>query len=264
MLLRCLPSSFGSIWPTVWEEMSFEEFQDGHHCSHLGYRDGTILAILNLYNAPMPPIKFQLNLIYGLGGDVVWIISTWPRGGHLGHRNGRILIILNLCVTVMLPIMFWLNPTYGLGGDVVWRISRWPPSWTSERNDFLQFWISMSPRCLQSSFGSVWLTVWEEMSFEELQDGRHDGHLGYRNGTILAILNLYIALMLLIKFRLNLTYGLGGDVVWRCRILNIGTERFLAILNLCATVMPPIKFQLNWTYGLGGDAAILDIGKEWF
>ena len=32
---------------------------------------GTILAILNLYKTTMPPIKFQLNLTYGLGGDVV-------------------------------------------------------------------------------------------------------------------------------------------------------------------------------------------------
>ena len=38
---------------------------------HLGYRNGTILAILNPYNAPMPPIKFGLNLIYGFGGDVI-------------------------------------------------------------------------------------------------------------------------------------------------------------------------------------------------
>ena len=68
MSLRCLPSSFGSIRITVWEEMSFEEFQGG---GHLGYRNGTILAILNHYVALMPPIKFRLNLTYGLGGDVV-------------------------------------------------------------------------------------------------------------------------------------------------------------------------------------------------
>ena len=71
MSLRCLPSSFGSIGPTVSEATSFEEFQDGHHSGHLGYQNRTILAILNLYNAPMPPIKFRLNLTYGLGGDVV-------------------------------------------------------------------------------------------------------------------------------------------------------------------------------------------------
>ena len=41
--------------------MSFEEFQDGRHGSHLGYRNRTILAILNLHVAKVPPIKFQLN-----------------------------------------------------------------------------------------------------------------------------------------------------------------------------------------------------------
>ena len=71
MLLRCLPSSFGSIGSMVWEEMSFEEFQDGRHGGHLGYWNGTHLVILNLCNAPMPPIKFGLNLAYGLGGDVI-------------------------------------------------------------------------------------------------------------------------------------------------------------------------------------------------
>ena len=55
----------------VWEEMVFEEFQDGRHGGHLGYRNGTILAILNLCLTVMPPIKFQLNRTYGLGGDVV-------------------------------------------------------------------------------------------------------------------------------------------------------------------------------------------------
>ena len=50
--------------------MSFEEFQDDN-CGRLGYRDETILAILNLYIAPMSPIKFRLNPAYGLGGNVV-------------------------------------------------------------------------------------------------------------------------------------------------------------------------------------------------
>ena len=54
----------------VWEEILFEEFQDGHPGGHLGYRKGTILAILNLHVATMPPTKFQLNPTYGSGGDV--------------------------------------------------------------------------------------------------------------------------------------------------------------------------------------------------
>ena len=51
--------------------MSFEEFQDGCRGGHLGYRNGTILAILNLYVSVMPPIKFWLNPTYDLGGDAV-------------------------------------------------------------------------------------------------------------------------------------------------------------------------------------------------
>ena len=35
--------------------MPFEEFQDG---SHLGYQNETILAILKLHVALMPPVKF--------------------------------------------------------------------------------------------------------------------------------------------------------------------------------------------------------------
>ena len=71
MLLQCLPSSFGSIPPTVWEEMLFEVFKDGRHGSHLGYGNRTIFTIMNLYNSPKPPIKFQLNLTYCLGLDAV-------------------------------------------------------------------------------------------------------------------------------------------------------------------------------------------------
>ena len=55
----------------VWEEMLFEEFQDGCHGGHLGYLNRTILAILNLCVTVMSPIKFQLNRTNGLGADVV-------------------------------------------------------------------------------------------------------------------------------------------------------------------------------------------------
>ena len=55
--------------------MSFEEFQDGRHGGHLGYRNGTILANLNLHVATMPSTKFQLNPTYGSGGDVTNVKS---------------------------------------------------------------------------------------------------------------------------------------------------------------------------------------------
>ena len=113
--------------------------------------------------------------------------------------------------------------------DVVRRISRWQPwrpSWISERKDF------SNSESLCHSDASHQVSAqsdlfWEEMSFEEIQDG---GHLGYRNRTTLAILNLYVALMHPTKFLLNLTNGLGGDVTWRISrwlpILDIRTEWF--------------------------------------
>ena len=55
----------------VWEEISFEEFQDGHCGGHLGYQNRMFLKLLNLYVTVMPPIKFQLNPTYDLGGDIL-------------------------------------------------------------------------------------------------------------------------------------------------------------------------------------------------
>ena len=58
--------------------MSFEEFQDGRH-GHLGYRNETILAILNLCAIVMPLIKFWLNPTHGLAAslDIVPWWSSW-------------------------------------------------------------------------------------------------------------------------------------------------------------------------------------------
>ena len=38
--------------------MSSEELKDGHYAGHLGHQNRTILAILNLHVATMPPTKF--------------------------------------------------------------------------------------------------------------------------------------------------------------------------------------------------------------
>ena len=93
--------------------MSFEEFQDGLRGGHLGYRNGTIFASLNLYVTVMPSIKFLLNLIYGSEEMLSEEFQDGHNGGHLGYRNGTILAILNLHVTTMPPTKFQLNPTYG-------------------------------------------------------------------------------------------------------------------------------------------------------
>ena len=93
-------------------------FQDGPLGGYLGYRNGTIIAILNLCVTVMPPIKFQLKS--DLQQEMSFEEFQGGRhGGHLGYRNRTILAILNLCVILMPPIKFWLNLTYGSGGDVV-------------------------------------------------------------------------------------------------------------------------------------------------
>ena len=68
----------------VWEEMSSEEFQDGRHGGHLGYPKRTNLTILNLYAAPMPPIRFWLNLTYGLEEMLFEEFQDGCHGDHLG------------------------------------------------------------------------------------------------------------------------------------------------------------------------------------
>ena len=105
-LYVALMFSISSIKLTVWEEMSFEEFQDGHQGNHLGYRNETTLAILNLYVAPLLPSSF------GSIRHKVWEKSFEEfQDGHLGYRKEKILAILNLYVALMPPAKFWLNLT---------------------------------------------------------------------------------------------------------------------------------------------------------
>ena len=42
MLPQSIQQSFGLIQLMVWEELSIEEFQNGDHSGHLGYRNGMV------------------------------------------------------------------------------------------------------------------------------------------------------------------------------------------------------------------------------
>ena len=127
------------------------------------------------------------------------------QGGHLGHRNETILAILNLYVTLMLPIKFRLNPTYGLGGDVIWRF------WISEGNDF------SNSESLCHCDASHQVSAQSDLRFRRiccLRNFKMAAMVAILDiRTILAILDLCAAPMPSIKFKLNLTYGLGGDVI---------------------------------------------------
>ena len=102
----------------VWEDMLFEEFQDGHHGGQLGYRNGTILAILNLLCRS--DASCQVSAQWDFRFSRRCLLKKFKiAGGHLGYQNGMILAILNLYVTPMPPMKFQLNLTYGFGGDVI-------------------------------------------------------------------------------------------------------------------------------------------------
>ena len=165
MPLRCFPSSFGSIQLMVWEEMSFEEFQDGHHGGNLGYQNRMILAILNLYVAPMPPIvSAQSDFI----GDIVWRISRWSPWWPSwisecnNFSNSESLCCSDASHQVLAQSDLWFgrkchlkNFKMAAMASFEWicllvqekkqkiDFSRWPPSWIFDRNDF-SFFLSTS------------------------------------------------------------------------------------------------------------------------
>ena len=68
-------------------EMSLEEFQNGRHGGHLGYQNGTIIAILNLYVARMPSVKFMLNQTYGQGPSWISARINFSKSESLCHSN---------------------------------------------------------------------------------------------------------------------------------------------------------------------------------
>ena len=77
-----------------------------------------ILAILNFYVAPMPPIKFEVNPHKGLGGaDSFEEFQDGHYGSHLGCKNGTNLTVLNLLM-MMSPQR--LPPSFSLIRITVW------------------------------------------------------------------------------------------------------------------------------------------------
>ena len=136
----------------------FEDFQDGHHGTLLGYQNGNTVAILN-YHVLSFLLSFQLNptrfgrnnfkmatMVTILAIRTEWLEQFWismlpwclqPRLGSTGQsweqmwlqdfQDGchgldigmqQFLAILNLHVAPIPPTKFQLNPTYDSGGDV--------------------------------------------------------------------------------------------------------------------------------------------------
>ena len=73
----------------LWEETSFEEFQDDCHRGHLGYQNRRICSTLN-HHAMLPRCLPSRSVFYEFQDDC--------HGGYLGYWNRRIRWNQNLCV----------------------------------------------------------------------------------------------------------------------------------------------------------------------
>ena len=95
------------------------------------------------------------------------------------------------------------------------EISIWPPwrpSWISERNDFSNFESLCHFDISHQVSAESDLGFGRRCRLKNFKMAANGDHFGYRNGMILAILNLHVATMPPTKFHLNPTYGSGGDV----------------------------------------------------
>ena len=85
----------------------------------------------------------------------------------------------------------------------------------------------------------------------------HGSHLGFPIGTILAIFDLQVTLMLPSKFGVNWPFSSGEEAKnrfsrWRPLGFSIGS--ILAIFDLQVTLMLPSKFGVNWPFCSGEEA----------
>ena len=91
-------------------------------------------------------------------------------------------------------------------------------------------------------------------------DFQDSGHLGFPIGTILAIFNLQVTLMLPSKFGVNWPFGSGEEAKIDFQDgshgghLGFPIGTILAIFDLQVTLMVPSKFGVNWPFGSGEEA----------
>ena len=156
--------------------MWFEDFQDGCHGGHLGYQNGTILAILNLHAAPMPSTKFCSITVTVQEQIAIEELQDGRHGGYQGK-----------CQMEMSKMWKTTDVHTDKGQTMVNRL-----------------WHKLT-----------WSKAPGELTIEDLQDGCCGGHRGYRNKMFLVILNLHITPNPPTKFLFNLTYHSGADEVWR-------------------------------------------------
>ena len=149
-------------------------------------------------------LSFQVSnrLAFGLGKKAKIDVQDEHRGGHLGFRIGTILACVGLQAVLIFPTRFRLIWPLSSGKEEQNRFSRWPPrrlSWISDRYDSIYIWSAGCPENFLPCFEWTGLVL-EKKPKEGFQDG---GHHGFPIGTILAIFDLQVTLMLPTKFRVD-------------------------------------------------------------
>ena len=202
MMPQGLLASFSSTWHSVLDEMSFEHFK---------------MASTASSDYPWCPKAFQQVSVQP---DIRFLtrcrlnISRWLPQRHLIIHDAP-----------RPSSKFQFNLTFGSWRDVVW---------TFQDGFHSVIWLSMMPQGLPASFSSqsghlgylkTIISALNLHDYYKIHDGWYDGHLGYSNGAILALLNLYVAKMPTTKCWSNLTYGLGGDGCHSSQ-LDIGTQLY--------------------------------------
>ena len=194
MLLRCLPPSFSSIWFTVREQITIENFQDGRHGFWWRCRKcEKLLKDIMMRDWPWST-DHGINWpgAKAPGELTIEDLQDGCCGSHRGYSSKMFLAILNLHCTPCHPnVSIWLT---------IWEQMKFENFQDGHPGGHLRYQTrtilailkSLSLWCLPSSLGSIRITVWEEMSFEEFEDGPHSCHLGCWNGTSLAVLNLHV------------------------------------------------------------------------
>ena len=119
-------------WISDWNYLSYG--------SHLGFPNGTILAIFDLQILDASyQVSSQLAFLFKRNID----FQDGHHSGHTGFLIGKILSIFYLqYVSPMLPTKFLVNWPFGSGEEAKNRCSRrllWQPSWISDHNYFSYF-----------------------------------------------------------------------------------------------------------------------------
>ena len=149
----------------------------------------------------MLPIKFRVYWPFRSEKSSKINFEDGDSGGHLGYLIKAILAIFDIQVAPTLPTKIRVSWHFGSGEEFQNRFSRWWPYCISNRNDFSYFWSTSDPNT--SYQVSSQLAFWLEKFKIDFQDGGHGVYPGFQNGTMLAIFDLQVALILPTKFHVK-------------------------------------------------------------